>query len=91
LWYVDELTKQGGRSKKARIWNCTVSPKWVAIPVEPIVSKFGYSLHLTNLIIQSKSGFGVSSSFGSTEVQILPYPMGTASRHHHMQPSQSFR
>ena len=62
------------------------SPTWGAAPVEPIATKFGKSLPLTDVIIRSKFGIDWQSSFGFGEIESLPSPLGTQICPYHMQP-----
>jgi len=46
-----------------------ISPTWGDVPLEPIATKFGNSLYLTEIINRSKFGVDWLGSFGSGEVQ----------------------
>jgi len=52
-------------------------------PLEPFVTKFGNSLYLTVVINHLKFGVDWDNSFGSGEVQILPFPIGTITGPYH--------
>ena len=54
-----------------------ISPTWGAAPIEPLSTKFGNSLNLTDVFIRSIFYTDWYSSFGSGEVQSLPSPIGT--------------
>jgi len=60
-----------------------ISPTWGDAPREPIATKFGNSLYLTEVIDRSKFGVDWFSSFGSGEVQNLRFAIGTASGPYH--------
>jgi len=56
-----------------------ISPTWGDAPLEPIATKFGNSLYLIEVINRSQFGVDWFGSFGSGEVQNLPFPIGTTS------------
>jgi len=56
-----------------------ISPIWGDAPLEPIATKFGNFLYLNEVINRSKFGVDWFNSFGSGEVQNLPFPIGTTS------------
>jgi len=60
-----------------------ISPTWGDAPLEPIVTKFGNLLYLTKLINRSQFGVDWFGSFGSGEVQNVPFPIGTTSGPYH--------
>jgi len=52
-------------------------------PLEPIATKFGNSLYPTEVISRSKFGVDWYGSFGSGEVQNVPFLIGTTSGPYH--------
>jgi len=60
-----------------------ISPTWGDAPREPITTKLGTSLYLTEVINRFKFGVDCYSSVGSGEVQNLPFPIGTTSGPYH--------
>jgi len=60
-----------------------ISLTWGDAPLEPIATKFGNSLYLTEVISRSKSGVDWYGSFGSGEVHNLPFPIETTSGPYH--------
>jgi len=63
------------RNKKKKTQKVFISPTWGNL--EPIATKFGNSFYLTEVINHSKFGVDWFGSFGSGEVQNLPFPIGT--------------
>jgi len=53
------------------------SPTWGDVPLEPIATAFGNSLHLSEVINRSKFGVDWYGCFGFEEVNHLPLPVGT--------------
>jgi len=64
-----------------------ISPTWGDAPLEPIATKFGNSLYLTEVINRSKFGVDWLGNFGSGEVQNLRLPIGTTSGPYHCSPT----
>jgi len=60
-----------------------ISPTWGDTPLEPIATKFGNSLYLTEVINRSKFGVDWFSSFGSGEVQNLTFAIGATTGPYH--------
>ena len=89
--YVEFLRQMAFRGKigekdfQRKIWKVFLSPTWGTAPVESISSKFGSSLHPTNVIISSKCGTDWYCRFGSGEVQSLPSLIGIRTGPYHMQ------
>jgi len=54
-----------------------ISLTWGDAPLEPIATKFGNSIYLTELINRSIFGVDWYRIFGSGEMQNLPFPIGT--------------
>jgi len=52
-------------------------------PLESIATKFGNSLYLTGIINRLQLGADWYGSFGSAEMQNLPFPIGTTSGPYH--------
>jgi len=60
-----------------------ISPTWGDAPLEPIATKFGSSLYLTEVINRLKFGVDWFSSFGSGEVHKLMFAIGTTTGPYH--------
>jgi len=60
-----------------------VSPTWGDAPLEPIATKFGNSLYLTEVINRLKCGVDWFSSFGSGEVQKFRFAIAITSGPYH--------
>ena len=61
-----------------------ISTTWGVDSVEPIPTKFGTFLHLTNKMFFSKFGIDCFNSLGSGKVQSLPSPTGTTTGPYHI-------
>jgi len=60
-----------------------ISPTWGDVPLEPVATKFGNYLYLTEIINRSKFGVDWFSGFCSGEVQNLRFATGTTSGPYH--------
>ena len=56
---------------------------WRNAPNQPIATKFGKFVFLTNIINLAKFGVDQFSNFGTGEVQTLPSPIGLTSGPYH--------
>jgi len=72
--------KETGKQKHKRPITITkkvyISPTWGDAPLEPIATKFGNSLYLTEVISRLIFGVDWFSSFGSGEAQNLMFLIG---------------
>jgi len=59
-----------------------ISPAWGDALLKPIVTKFGNSLYLTEVLNRSKCGVDWFGSFSSGEVQHLHFAKGTSGPYH---------
>jgi len=71
LW-PDQRNKQKKQMITKRVY---ISPTWGEAHLELIATKFGNSLYLTEVINHSTFGVNCYRSFGSGEVQNLPFPI----------------
>ena len=91
LWSVGDLPKREEKYLKTKNLQLYISPTWGAAHVQPVATKLGNSLRLTNVIIRSEFGIDWYSDFGSGEVSSMACPIGTKTRPYHMQPCQACR
>jgi len=83
LWSVACSKKQAEKTLYDPSLIVYISPTWGDAPLETIVTKFGNSFYLTEVINRPKFGIDWFGSFGSGEVQNLPFLIGTTTGSYH--------
>jgi len=77
---INETRKEKTQTRTKKVF---ISPTWGDASLKPIATKFGNSLYLIEVINRSKFGVDWYSSFGSGEVQRLPFPIGMITGPYH--------
>jgi len=80
LWLSSVAWTTEHEEKQVKVY---ISPTWGEAPVEPIWTKFGSSLYLTEVINRLKLGVDLFGSFGSGEVHNSPFPIGKTTGPYH--------